>query len=854
MSEYINLPPEQLSYKKKTKAWRKMHLDWADSKTFFNYSPVRKSVMHKKINYDLLNGKLHMEDLEQVLNPEALKSEYTPDRIIHYPIMNAKLRVLNGEESRRPFEYQVVVTNPNAISEIQEEKKKQIVESLKEFVKQFAQQQPQNEVQQQQQDQVQNEYLDKMNEYFTYSYKDMREVRANCLLNHYSKEYNFKNLFNIGFMDAMANGEEIYHCDIVGGEPIIERVNPLLLQVLMSGYSNRIEDADVLIYEDYLSPGKIIEMYYDCLSEKDMKYINELPNMIKNGPSDKMDNIDERYGFVNNAMIGEEFSNNNGMYFDPFNLFSEAPQYSLLPYDLNGNIRVLRMYWKSRRKIKRVKTYDPQSGEEDYHFYTEDYICDESKGEEEEIFWVNEAWEGTKIGAEIYVNMRPRPIQYNRLSNPSRCHFGYVGSVYNLNDSRPYSMVDMMKPYNYLYDIIHDRLNKMMARNWGKIVQLDLAKVPKGWDIEKWIYYAKANGLAVVDSFKEGNYGSATGKLAGGLNNNTSGVIDADFGNNIQQYINLLEYIKGEMSEVVGITKQREGQTFASETAHGVERATIQSNHITEWLFVQHDDVKRRTLECFLETAKIAMRGRSKKFQYLVSDGSIKMMDIDGDEFSECDYGIVVDNSEGTLQLSQRIDDMAQAALQGKLITFSALMKLYSSASLSEKRRMIENSENQAMQQQQQQQQSQQQSQEKMQQMQMQQKQAEMQLQDKLNARDNQTRIETARIQSLSNLQLNADRIQGDTQRDMLKGQMDQQQSMIDNQAAQAQQATDGVSEPYNKDKAQLMEKMRQFDEKLRLDREKLNRQDLLNNNKINLEMEKLKIQAKQKQQQSNSK
>ena len=41
---------------------------------------------------------------------------------------------------------------------------------------------------------------------------------------------------------------------------------------------------------------------------------------------------------------------------------------------------------------------------------------------------------------------------------------------------------------------------------------------------------------------------------------------------------------------------------------------------------------------------------------------------------------------------------------------------------------------------------------------------------------------------------------------------------------------------------------------KLRLDREKLNRQDLLNNNKINLEMEKLKIQAKQKQQQNNSK
>ena len=86
--------------------------------------------------------------------------------------------------------------------------------------------------------------------------------------------------------------------------------------------------------------------------------------------------------------------------------------------------------------------------------------------------------------------MRPRIIQYNRLSNPSRCHFGIVGSIYNLNDTRPYSLVDMMKTYNYYYDVIHDRLNKMIARNYGKIVRLDLAKVPKGWDVEKWLYYA----------------------------------------------------------------------------------------------------------------------------------------------------------------------------------------------------------------------------------------------------------------------------------------------------------------------------------------------------------------------------
>ena len=130
--------------------------------------------------------------------------------------------------------------------------------------------------------------------------------------------------------------------------------------------------------------------------------------------------------------------------------------------------------------------------------------------------------------------MRPRVVQYNRLSNPSRCHFGIVGSIYNLNDSKPFSLVDMMKPYSYLYDAIHDRLNKLLAKNWGKIIELDLSKVPAGWDISKWLYYAKTNNLAVIDSFKEGNVGAATGKLAGALNNASRGVIDAELGNIIQ--------------------------------------------------------------------------------------------------------------------------------------------------------------------------------------------------------------------------------------------------------------------------------------------------------------------------------
>ena len=775
MSELVNLPPQKLPYNRKNAKWRKQMLDWADSKTFFNYSLVRKSVIHKKINSDLLNGKLHMSDLEVIVNPENIKSSSCTQRLQHFPIMNSKLNVLRGEESKRIFDYRVVVTNPNSLSEIEEEKKNALLQDLQKLIQEKAQSE----------DELKSG-LEKLNEYYAYSWQDLKEIRANETLKHYVKEYDIPLLFNTGFTDAMAVGEEIYQCDIVGGEPVIERINPLKIRVFKSGYSNRIEDADIILLEDYWSPGRVIDTYYEVLTEKDIKYIENLPDHIGQAAVDSMDNIDERYGYVNNNMVGDELSS-DGFYFNPFDLFSDSISNSLLPYDLAGNLRVLRLYWKSKRKIKEVKSYDPETGEEIYNFYTEDYKINKDLGEEEKIMYINEAWEGTKIGSDIYVNIRPRPIQYNRLTNPSKCHFGIIGTIYNLNDSRPYSMVDMMKPYNYYYDVIHDRLNKLIERNWGKLLKVDLAKVPKGWEVDKWFYYAKTMGLAVEDSFKEGNYGASTGKLAGGMNNASSGVVDAELGNSIQQYINLLEFIKLEMSEVVGITRQREGQVSNRETVGGVERATLQSSHITEWIFSLHDNLKKRVLECFLDTAKIAFKGKHKKFPYILSDNSIAIMDIDGDEFAESDYGLVVDNSQDAQRLSQTMDTLAQAALQNQALSFSTITRLYSSISIAEKQRLIETDERAMLERQNQAQQEQLQAQQQVAQMQLQQKQEELEQKEQSNIRDNETKLMIATIQANSKYK-----------------------------------SEDGIEEPSPLEKEALLEKIREFDEKHKLDKERL--------------------------------
>ena len=735
-----------------------------------------------------------MRDVELILNPDSVNALFVPESIQHFPIMNSKLHVLQGEESRRRFDYRVIVTNPTSISEVESNK----MEILSQQVQSMIQDENMSE-------EEFSKQLDKLGYYFDYQWQDIIEMRASTVLNHYIKELSIFKTFNEGFMDAMICGEEIYQCDIVGGEPTFERLNPCKVHIFKNGFSNRVEDADLIILIDYWSPGRIIDTYYDVLSKKDIDSIDKLASTFS---SDTMSNYDERNAFINTAEIdGTDIT--GGTIVENFLLlgqsgFSATSNY----YDMQGNIRVLRLYWKSKRKIKKVKWYDPETGEEQFDFYPETYILDKDRGEEEEIFWINEAWEGTKIGKDIYVNMRPRIVQYNRLSNPSRCHFGIVGSMYNLNDSKPFSLVDMMKPFAYFYDVIYDRLNKAIAANWGKIMKMDLAMVPKGWEVDKWLYYAKVNHIAVVDSFKEGNGGAAQGKLAGLMNVQSSGVIDAEQGNYIQEHINLLEFIKNEMGEIAGISRQREGQISNRETVGGVERANLQSSHITEWLFTQHDDVKKRALECFLETAKLAMRGRTKKFQYITFDGALKTLEIDGDTFADSDYGIVVDASPETQKLASKLDMLAQAALQNQTLSFSSIMKIYTSSSLSEIRRTIEKDEQAIQERQAEQIQRDQEIAQSQIQAQMEMKERELEHADMLNQRDNETKI------------------------------------FIEELKQGSQSTKSEFPEDNSMERAKLDETIRQFNEKLAFEKEKLSKEVSLKEKDLAIKKSKPKVSS----------
>ena len=718
----LHFPPQNIPESKKNKEWKEQCVKWAENASLLHSDLIRKNIRDQKINYDLVNGTLDMQDMMDLLNPYSLEDTYIPDNIKHYPIINSKLNVLRGEEIRRPFDFQVIVTNPTAISKMEEDKVNAVQQSLLAILQQEVQDQEEF-----------NQKAQELAKKFA-SWQDMREIRGNFLLNHYVKELDMPLMFNQGFMDALIVGEEIYRCDIINGEPTVERLNPLKVRAFKGGSSPRIEDSDVIVIEDYWNLSKVYDTFYDDLSQADIR-------KLENRDTESNDNEENLNNFLSSLAV----ESIDGV-LEPI-LDGGIP----MPYDKHNNIRVLQVYWKSRRRLKKITSIDPDTGEMVEDLMPEEYKADKENGETEKLIVVNEAWEGTLIGKDIFVNIRPRKIQYNRLSNPSKCHFGIIGSIYSINEDTPYSMVDMMKYYNYQYNLVHDKLNKLIQDNLGKVIQLDLAKVPDSWDIDKWMYYLKTAHIAVVDSFNEGNRGASLGKLSGALNNNMAGSVDMDLSGAIASHIQLLESIKAEMGEVAGISRQREGQIYNRETVGGVERSNLQSSTITEWLFSTHDNLKKRVLECFLETAKIALRGTNPKFQNILPDTSIQMMMIPGDEFAECDYGLVVDSSSATNNLNMKIDQLAQAALQTQTLSFSSIIKLYSSASIAEKINMIQQNEIEMQQAAQQRHEQEMQMQQEMQQKELEHRQLEMQLQDAINQRNNETKLKIALIQAENN-------------------------------------------------------------------------------------------------------
>ena len=100
------------------------------------------------------------------------------------------------------------------------------------------------------------------------------------------------------------------------------------------------------------------------------------------------------------------------------------------------------------------------------------------------------------------------------------------------------------------------RAEMASARNKGILAELDLARIPEGWEPDIWMMYAELNGWFITDSFKEGNEGAAMGKLLNNINNRAPSTMNLDASQVIMSNLELARYIKNEINEITGIPLQ----------------------------------------------------------------------------------------------------------------------------------------------------------------------------------------------------------------------------------------------------------------------------------------------------------
>jgi hypothetical protein len=684
MQGYISFPRQKLPDSKKDDNWFKKNIDFAEHLLTSDVN-LRSNFKNKKSNYNLRANIINVKDFEKYINPDNLDLESLPASFQHIGIENSKINLLLGEYSKRKKEFKAYISanDRDGISRKEETLMDQIKEELTDIIKKES---------------ISEEEIVKrlkqLQEFQTYQFQDVAEITANKILKKEYKEGDFDFVFLRTFEDLLVGGEEIMYCGVLGGNPVMRRVNPMNLYT-MGGNSMYIEDADIIVEYGYKSVGQIVDDYWEELSEDDVDFLERGKTDASMGGGG--------IGLNRDVSVYDYYGEQGALsIFHPNEMgtrtFSGA-------FDTYGNVRVLKVCWRSRRKIGEL-TYFDEDGQEQKDWVPEDYKPNKDLGETVKWIWVNEWMEGTKIADHIYTLMRPVPYASKSLVNKSKGTPPYVGSVNSTNDYKVQSLMDIMKPMTYSYDIAYYKRELAIATYKGSFTALNSSLVPSGWDPKEWMRYVTINKFAWLDPTNEILKGPAQGKSAGAFNQLTAQQVNIGDPNEISMYTNLMFDIENTLGKLAGVSGAREGQIENREAVNNVERELSQTSHITEKWFAIDANFRKRVLTKFLECCKYAYKKNPKKGQYLLDDLGQQIVSK-FDEFVLSEYDIHVSNSTNDTQLYNDLRSLSQAAIQNGQATISDLIAISQSESVQEIARRLEDSarrikeENDKMQQQQ---------------------------------------------------------------------------------------------------------------------------------------------------------
>lgn len=738
MKNTKSFPAQKLPMSKKTQAWKEACVDYvvgAGDSGFGGNGRSRSDEM--QTYYDLYNSIYNEKDLKYVTNPFKQDDGF-PAMAQDYNIIKPYVDQLLGEETKRPFNFHPQRTSDIAASELQEKAKEMLMDYIQATIaSKLSPEQAARYEQALATGEIQTP--EAIAKYLQKDYKDIAETEAYHALQFLKRKLNLTHEFYKGWKDALIGGEEIYYIGVINGDPYVERVNPMYFDYEHSLDLEFIDDAAWCRRKMIMSATEIYDRFYDKMSERQLNELLEL--------------IDQRPGAGNNPEIRKTSIDYESIKLHKINSFTDNP------FDID-HIVVYHCCWKSFKKIGFVTLLNPETGEVEEFQVDEDYKV---TGTEQSVEWdwIIEVWEGYRIGDDMYIGIQPIEYQHISADNPNSQKLPYTGVVYNNTNSKPRSLVSMMKPLQYMYIVVWYRLELALSRDKGKVAVMDITQIPKSMniDVNKWMHYLSALGVAFINPYDEGwDIPGREGGKPSQFNQLSSW--DLTMSNVIAEYIQLMQKIEDMVAKLTGITPQRQGQIAASELVSNANTAVNMSYHITEPWFWNHNQVKRRVLTMLLNTSKAAWKDNKRYLNYILDDATRAFVQLSDNFFYE-DMDIFVDDSTKNQQYIDQLKQLLQPAMQNgaSLLDIAEIITLDNMSMIKNR---LEEIEQKRMEQMQQQQQAEQQAQQQMAEQQNQLKEEELMLkeaeldlekykvdQDKYKTdQDNATKITVAQINS----------------------------------------------------------------------------------------------------------
>lgn len=693
---YLNIFPDQFKTEKEKKdeSWIKNTMDYFANKAYAEYVKNRDTFVK---NYDLVKGILRMEDFYQEPEVKSFTDMLTADLglpayVKHYSILTTPLNELVGELSKRPDAFRVKAFDDDSKSEELEFKtgilQDYVMSHAKNKILEKAELQGQEIDDEQLQQMTLNEVQDELD-----NYTSVAEKWGNHVLTAMKAEFNTKEKSEDAFRDLGITAREFYHIYEDNSKTgfNVEVANPKNTWFLttpdrkyISDPTGRAQGAYAAGLVQVMELSEIIETF-NWLSKEEIDHLRSslqdygLINVRESnlGNPNAADGIDSvQYDTFDplvlqtRMIIESEMKENNDGLKDFLGLTSNVSSFGY-------KYVVVRSYWLSKKKIGKL-IYLDEMGNEQSMLVDENYKSGTIPTQQSlDWGWINQWYQGVKIGPDIYHIAPYKLLNYCPI----------IGLVHEIKNTEAKSLVDMMKPFQVIYNVCMNQLYKLLEKEVGKVYLTSIRHVPIPKDgdaqdaLDIWEMEARNRGVVFIDDSPE--------NLKSPSSFNQHREIDLTRTQEIQSRYTLAQQMKNECWELIGMSKQRLGNVSASETATGTNNAVTQSYTQTESLFVAHEYVLGQLYQSIIDAALyVESQKPESTISYITNEGENAFVQVNGADIRFRDLKVFLTNRPEDRQMFQEIRSLSQAVLQngGSL---HDIIELYSTNSIRQMKKVF---------------------------------------------------------------------------------------------------------------------------------------------------------------------